>query len=236
MSDPMQSIVPLTSALDLRVQQHLDDAKAPNTRRAYTSHWRQFTIWAETQQGQALPATPALVAGYLADLAATGAKVSTMAAHLAAIRHAHLLAGQETPTTNPLVTQTLAGIRRQLGSRPRQVEPVSVDLLQRMSEVQPDTLRGVRNRALLLLGFAGALRRSELSSLTVDDLERTDDGFVLTLKRSKTDQTGEGRIIGIPVWHPSFPLSGAGDRCLAEARGDHRRATLPGDRPAWECR
>ena len=87
-----------------------------------------------------------------------------------------------------------------------------------MSEAQPETLRGIRNRALLLLGFAGALRRSELAVLTVDDLERTSDGFVLTLKRSKTDQVGEGRIIGIPYGtHPSRCPVRAIDAWLAEA-------------------
>jgi integrase len=137
------------------------------------------------------------VASYLASQAAT-CKPATLARRLAAINAAHRMADVESPTTHEAVRLTLAGIRRTVGVAQRQVRPVMTDDLRRIVAAVPDDLTGARDRAILLVGFAGALRRSELVALTVSDLEFTDAGLVLSIRRSKTDQEGAGRQVGLP--------------------------------------
>ena len=119
-------------------------------------------------------------------------------AALSAISQAHKLAGHDSPTLTPAVRITMAGIRRSKGVKQDGKKPLMVEDLRRLIDCLPDNLKGVRDRALLLVAFAGAFRRSELVGLDTDDLEFTEDGLVVTLRRSKTDQEGEGRRVGIP--------------------------------------
>ena len=140
------------------------------------------------------PATTAAYAAFLAE----DHKPGSIQAALSAISQAHKLAGYDSPTLSPEVRTTMAGIRRSNGVRQDGKKPLMTEDLRRMIEALPEGLKGVRDRALLLLGFAGAFRRSELVSLDVDDLEFTNEGLVVTLRRSKTDQEGEGRKVGLP--------------------------------------
>ncbi|TPI58677.1 site-specific integrase [Mesorhizobium sp. B3-1-7] len=137
------------------------------------------------------------MAGYLADCAATCA-VATIRRRLAAIAKAHVATGADDPTKNELVRATMRGIRRTLGTAQREAKPVLKDDLFRMLERTGDSPKDIRDKALLLLGFAGAFRRSELVGLDVADIEHVRQGIVVTLRRSKTDQEGRGRKIGIP--------------------------------------
>ncbi len=181
-----------------RTRAYIDAATAPNTRRAYRSDWDDFTRWCMAHGLLSLPATPETVALYLAALAAV-AKVSTVGRRLTAIAKAPRAAGYETPTKSEAVHLTMRGIRRTHGVAPNQKAPAVLAVLRAMLAVLPDTLIGTRERALLLLGFAGAFRRSELVSLDVADLAFGEQGMTVTLRRSKGDQEGEGAKKGIPL-------------------------------------
>jgi len=125
-------------------------------------------------------------------------KPSTISRRLVSIAQAHKAAGHTSPTTDERVRLVNAGIRRVHGVAPRQVRPVVTEDLRRMVETCREDPAGTRDRALLLIGFAGALRRSELVALDAADIEETRDGLVITVQRSKTDQEGAGRKIGVP--------------------------------------
>jgi site-specific recombinase XerD len=172
-------------------------ARAENTNRAYRVGWTQFEAWCKRHRREAMPADPETVALYVADLAGT-LKPATIDARLAAISAAHRAAGYESPTKAEPVRLVRRGVRRKVGTAQRQVRPVSVADLRAMLQHAGDHPAGHRDRALLLLGFAGALRRSELVALDVEDVTESADGLTLRLRRSKTDQEGHGRAVGIP--------------------------------------
>jgi site-specific recombinase XerD len=180
------------------VRAYLAAANSGNTRRAYATDCAHFATWCQGQAVDALPAPPAEVARYLAELADIGLKPSTIRRRAAAIGAAHRAAGLEPPTSFEGVKQTMRGIRRALGTRKRKVKPATVSLLATALEALPDTLRGKRDRALLAIGFAAARRRSELVSFNVEDIEPRPRGIVLHLGRSKTDQEGKGTKIPVP--------------------------------------
>ena len=139
------------------------------------------------------------VAAFLAAQATAGAKASTIGRRAAAIRYAHRLAGHEPPTDAEAVKAVMRGIRRTIGAKPDQKAAATADRLTDMLACIPaDTLAGKRDRALLLLGFAGAFRRSELVALTVADLIEVEGGFRVTIRRSKTDQEGRARRSPFP--------------------------------------
>jgi site-specific recombinase XerD len=145
----------------------------------------------------ALPATAETVAAYLASEAEAGAKPSTIGRRCAAIRFAHKLAGLEAPTDAEAVKATMRGIRRTLGVARSRKAPVTSELVRAMAALAAPDAKGLRDRALLLFGFAGAFRRSELVALDVEDLRETEGGLLVTIRRSKTDQEGQGRTIAI---------------------------------------
>ncbi len=134
---------------------------------------------------------------YLVELAEV-AKASTIARRLSSISQAHRAAGYPNPTGSGRVKAVSAGICRVHGTAVDQAAPITVAVLRRMLEVAPPGLAGTRDRALLLIGFAGALRRSEIAALEAEALGEVDEGLVLTITRSKTDQEGAGRQVGIP--------------------------------------
>ena len=182
----------------------LDDAtsytraeKAPATRRAYQSDFALFRSWCEAKDVTALPAWPETVAAFLAAEANRGVKASTIGRRMAAIRYAHKLAGHEPPTNAEAVKATLRGIRRTIGAAPVRKLPATADKLSAMVAAMPAGLAGLRDRAVLLLGFAGAFRRSELVALDVADIETTEAGLRICIRKSKTDQDGHGETIAI---------------------------------------
>ncbi|MDQ6674940.1 MAG: tyrosine-type recombinase/integrase [Chloroflexota bacterium] len=181
-----------------RAQDYAQRAKAPRTRKAYAADWRHFTAWADARGLTALPATPETVVFYLADMAEAGAKAATMARRLVVISQAHKTQNLPSPTTSSEVRNVHAGIRRIRGTAQEGKAPATVEDIKTMLDKLPHSRLGQRDRALLLLGFAGAFRRSELVSLDVADLDFTRAGLIVTLRRAKTDQEGVGRRIGIP--------------------------------------
>lgn len=200
------SLAPLDALAD-RARAFVEASKAPSTRRAYQHDWQDFTAWCDERRLPGLPADPSTVAWYISDLASRYT-VSTITRRLASISQAHQLAGYSTPTQTAIVRTTMQGIRRTLGSAQKQVAPAVTETIRAMVRALPDGLLGQRDRALLLLGFAGAFRRSELVSLDVADLQFLPEGLVVTLRRSKTDQEGRGTSKAIPMgqWAETCPV------------------------------
>lgn len=184
-------------ALVNRAKDYIADAVSDNTKRGYASDFRRFSEWCESSGFCSLPAEPATVAAYFSLLADSGKKPSTIDRARAAIRMAHETAELPDPTSHKSVRLTLAGIRRTVGTAPVKKSPLLVADIRAMLSVLPDGLIGIRDRALLLIGFAGAFRRSELAGLTVECLEFSAEGVKVFLPKSKTDQEGSGRYVGI---------------------------------------
>lgn len=174
------------------------DARAPATRRAYERDWRSFVAWASERGLPSFPASPATVAAYAAELADSGQRTRTIDRKLAAIAFAHKLAGHASPLSEPRVREVRAGIRRRLGTAPKQKAALAVTALAALVSQLPDGPKGVRDRALLTVGFFAALRRSELVALEVADVAFAPEGVTFTIRRSKTDQEGGGAEVAVP--------------------------------------
>jgi site-specific recombinase XerD len=190
----------LTAAVDFAKAE-----KAASTRKAYGTDFRLFKEWCEARGVSALPAAPETVAAYLAAQAPTS-KASTLGRRVAAIRYAHKLAGLALPTDAEGVKATMRGIRRTHGSARVRKAPAVAGKMLGMVATAPDKLVGLRDRALLLIGFSGALRRSELVALNVADIAETEAGLLVTIRHSKTDQEGEGATIAIARGDVACPI------------------------------
>jgi site-specific recombinase XerD len=170
--------------------------KAVSTRRAYRTDFLRFEAWCTAHAVSALPAMPETVAAFIAT-EATRSKFSTIRRRLAAIRYVHKLARLPLPTDDEQVSATVRGIRRTIGIAPVKKTAVTSDRLLAMVALQDQTRAALRDRALLLLGFAGAFRRSELVALDVEDVTETTQGLQVTVRQSKTDPDGAGSTIAI---------------------------------------
>jgi site-specific recombinase XerD len=182
-------------------------SKSPATQAAYGSDWRIFEAWCRARGLDALPTTPESLCAFLADEAFAGRRASTLGRRLAAIRYFHRAAGYETPTGDEKVKAVLSGIRRTIGAAPVRKKAATSDIVLGMVGGKGRSLRELRDRAILLLGFAGAFRRSELVALDVVDIEWTAEGALITIRRSKTDQEGLGRRVGIPHGEIACPVA-----------------------------
>ena len=180
------------------VQAYQRASKAGSTVKAYRSDARVFEAWCTGYGFRSLPASPVAVAGFLTHEAEAGRAASTIGRRCAAISYAHKLAGLPDPTDNEDVRATMRGVRRTVGVASAQKAAATVDVLTAMLMHVPNTLAGKRDKALLALGFAGAFRRSELVALDVADLREDRDGLRVTVRRSKTDQEGQGFEKAIP--------------------------------------
>ena len=180
-----------------RVREFIRASKAENTLRGYRADWGDFCAWSNARGLQPLPAAADAVAAYIAECAGH-LKPGSIQRRLNAIAEAHKAAGLDSPTHAGIVRNTLKGIRRTLGTAPAQKAPALTDDIRAMISATDAGAIGARDRALVLLGFAGAFRRSELVGLNVDDCAFGKDGLTVTLRRSKMDQESAGRKIGIP--------------------------------------
>ena len=201
---PAAALAALAAAIDFAGQ-----ALAPNTLRAYRTDWQHFCAWCRAAGWSPLPAALETVAAYLASLAATHTS-SALVRRLAALSRAHRLAGQDWPRAHPAIRNTLRGIQRTYGRPPRQAAALATAELRRLVATCDSTPAGQRDRALLLLGYAAALRRSELVAIECQHLQLTHDGLRLQIPRAKGDQTGKGASIGIPRGTTPAHLSGEG--------------------------
>jgi integrase len=222
-------------------------AKTDATRDAYQSDLADFEAWCAREGFTALPATPETIAVYVSDpwrIDADAGEIvelhaRTMERRLSAIAYAHHAAGVDSPTRAKVVREALEGLYRdqarrsrdQPGLRTRNAKPVTVELLHELiATCDRGSLRGLRDRALLVIGFAGAYRRSELVSLDWDEIEEDTDGLRVTLGRSKTDQRGHGHLKGLPYGsnEPTCPVRALHDW---HAALNAAVATLPGGAP-----
>jgi integrase len=174
-----------------KAQAYQDAADAPATLRAYASDLKNFEAWCARHGMTALPATPKVVGAYLA-AAGEGYAMQTLRRRVAAIARASGVAGHPLDTKHPAIRETLRGIGRTHGSRGRRSAALTTAELKKLSRACEPGLAGDRDRALLLVAFAGALRRSELVALNVERLTWSVDGVRLLLEKSKTDKEGEG--------------------------------------------
>jgi site-specific recombinase XerD len=191
----------LAAAIDLAKAE-----KAVSTRKAYGTDFRLFKAWCDGKGVGSLPAIPETVAAFLAAEAGAGVKPSTLSRRVAAIRYAHKLAGVETPTDAEGVKATMRGIRRTFGGARNKKAPAVAAKIRSMVATAPEGLAGLRDRALLLLGFAGAFRRSELVALDVADTEENETGLLVTIRGSKTDQERQGVTIAIARGDVTCPV------------------------------
>lgn len=175
-------------------------SKADATRKAYASQLRTFAAWCASAGLQALPAAPSTVALYLTHLAESGAASASMAQALSAISQAHVTAHHASPRTDPALREIWRGIlntKAKAGETQKQARALEPKQLLRMVKTG-EGLGALRDRALLLMGFASGSRRSELAALDVADVSEDTDGLIIRIGRSKTDQQGKGREVGIP--------------------------------------
>lgn len=194
-----QTVVPivqsddmLPSALPSDVQRLIAASLSEGTKRGYQQDIAHFEAW-----GASIPASAETIAAYVADLA-KAYKTATIVRRVTGLSKAHDAMGAANPTKSELVRATLRGIKRTLGSASKEAKPILREDLFQMLDCMGDSTKDIRDKALLLLGFAGAFRRSELVGLDVADIAHVRQGIVVTLRRSKTDQNGVGRKIGIP--------------------------------------
>jgi integrase len=203
---------------------YVANSLAANTRRAYVSDLAHFEGW-----GGCVPASDTMVASYLAAHAEM-LSVATLVRRLSSISKAHAARGVPNPTQSGLVRAAMRGIKRTRGTAQHEAKPLLRDDLLLVLDAMGDGLKDTRDRALLLIGFAGGLRRSELVALDVADIEQARQGIVLHLRRSKTDQEGHGQKIGIPHGRTRWCPVAALDVWPSASRIDEGAVFRPVDR------
>ncbi|HEY9080479.1 tyrosine-type recombinase/integrase [Magnetovibrio sp.] len=189
---PLDTLNPCEISSSDLVRSYVRQSVSENTRRAYRADLKHFTAW-----GGIIPASDVMVAEYLVEHAGE-LSIATLTRRLASISKTHAAKGLLSPTKSELVKSTMRGIKRAHAAPQRAAQPLLVEDLMRIMAMLGDDVKDVRDRALLLTGFAGGFRRSELVGLNVDDLEWVRQGLVIHLRRSKTDQEGQGRKVGVP--------------------------------------
>jgi site-specific recombinase XerD len=180
-----------------RVSEYVRAAKAEGTIKTYSSAWRLFCDWCEGHGLPPCPATPETVVAYVA---AQGERLKpvTVKKHLVAVSQAHKLAGHPSPVLTEPVRLVMQGLRRTKGIASVPKKALRVDHIKRMVDTVPDSVVGVRDRAILLVGFTAGMRRSEIVGLDFGDIVFEPEGLVITIKRSKRDQEGKGRQVAVP--------------------------------------
>ena len=174
-------------------------SRADNTKRTYEKSWADFVAFCKGRGFIPLPATPEVVIEYLTWLADRGQRASTIQVKLSAIVFVHVRSNYPDPAQHEAVKSLMGGIRRSIGTAPQQKAAIVRSELEHMISEMPRDLRGVRDKAILLLGYAGAFRRSEIVSLDVENLRFGSDEMIVTLPRSKTDPEAQGMRKRIPM-------------------------------------
>ena len=192
----------LTTTQLVSITQHtknlVENCLADSTKEAYKNDWRIFIQWCDAFKEIPFPATPETIAKFLTHQNLNGIAHPTLNRRLAAIKLRHESGGMDSPTKAPLIYKVMRGIKRTNKRVVVKKAPATAERLESMIASCTDSIKGLRDRALLLLGFAGAFRRSELVALTLADIEKTPEGIRVTIRQSKTDQEGKGETIAIP--------------------------------------
>tara|TARA_Y100001935_G_scaffold179665_1_gene148753 strand:- start:97 stop:1002 length:906 start_codon:yes stop_codon:yes gene_type:complete len=193
----MNNLLTDLKSLEIETLKNLKNSKAKNTLRAYQSDFRDFSIFCERNGFTSLPSQPKIIALYITHLSKSS-KFSTLKRRIASISVLHKLKGHYLDTKHPILMENLLGIKRTLGSRQKAKKPILINDLKLIIKVINQYK--IRDKALILIGFAGGFRRSELVNIYYDDIEFVEEGVKILIKRSKTDQSGEGVIKAIPYF------------------------------------
>ena len=197
----MNKLVSDIKSLELETLKNLKNSKSVNTLRAYESDYKDFSIFCAKNNFSSLPADPKIISLYLTHLSQT-CKFSTLKRRIASISVIHKLRDHYIDTNHPIIRENLLGIKRLKGSNQKAKKPILINDLRQIIDVinklNIREIRKSRDKALILIGFAGGFRRSELVALEIDDIEFVREGVKIFVKRSKTDQSGEGMTKAIP--------------------------------------
>tara|TARA_E500000178_G_scaffold289606_1_gene292770 strand:+ start:64 stop:1020 length:957 start_codon:yes stop_codon:yes gene_type:complete len=204
----MSELITDIKALQNETLENLKSSKAINTVRAYKSDFQDFGVFCIKNGFKNLPSEPKIVSLYLTYLSSKNVKISTIKRRLVSIGVIHKIKGHYLDTKHPVIIENLMGIKRRKKDYQKGKKPILINKLKQIIDVinkeKEADLKKLRNKALLLIGFAGGFRRNELVSLDVEDLEFAFEGLKITLKKSKTDQFGEGFKKGIPYFENSL--------------------------------
>ena len=204
----MNKIVTDIKALKEETLKNLNSSKAANTVRAYKSDFQDFGLFCVKSGFNNLPADPKIISLYLTHLSSKNVKISTIKRRLVSIGVIHKMKGYYLDTKHPVIIENFMGIKRRKGTIQKGKKPLLINDLKQIIDVinnkkDPDTKK-LRNKAILLIGFSGGFRRNEIVSLDMEDIEFVFEGVKITIKKSKTDQFGEGMIKGIPHFENSL--------------------------------
>ena len=198
----MSDLVTDVKSLELETLKNLKSSKAANTLRAYEADYKDFGRFCIKHGFKSMPTDPKVVSLYLTHLSQTS-KFSTLKRRLASISVVHRLSGHYIDTKHPMITENLMGIKRVKGSYQKAKKPILLNDLKSIVNIidkDKNEKRRSKNRALILIGFAGGFRRSELVAILFEDIDFVPEGVKIFVKRSKTDQSGEGMTKGIPYF------------------------------------
>jgi site-specific recombinase XerD len=199
----MSNIVKDISSIEIETLDNIRSSKSANTIRAYKSDFNHFVEFCKKNNFKPLPADPKTVSFYITHLS-SNSKVSTLKRRLASISVIHKLKGHYIDVKHPLIIENLMGIQRKKGVFQKSKNPILVNELREIINIieknNTNELKKIRDKALILIGFSGGFRRSELVNIDLDDIEFTKEGVKIFIKRSKTDQSGEGMTKAIPYF------------------------------------
>ncbi len=193
----MNDLLTDVKSLEIETLKNLKNSKSNNTLRAYQSDFRDFSAFCARNGFPSIPTQPKIIALYITYLSKSS-KFSTLKRRIASISVIHKLKGHYLDTKHPIIMENLHGIKRTLGSRQKAKKPILINDLKIIIQVIDKDK--IRDKALILTGFAGGFRRSELVNINFDDVEFVSEGVKILIKRSKTDQSGEGIIKAIPYF------------------------------------
>jgi len=200
----MNELVTDIKSLEIETLKNLKNSKSANTLRAYKSDYRDFSLFCTKNNFSSMPADPKILSLYLTHLSQSS-KFSTLKRRIASISVIHKLKGHYIDTKHPLIIENLLGIKRTKGSNQKSKKPILINDLKEIIKVinkhKAKEKIKIRDKALILIGFAGGFRRSELVSIEHDDVEFVREGVKIFVKRSKTDQSGEGMTKAIPSFN-----------------------------------
>ena len=196
----MSELITDIKSLEIETLKNLKNSKSNNTLRAYQSDYRDFSLFCSKNGLSSMPTQPKIIALYITHLSKFS-KFSTLKRRIASISVIHKLKGHYLDTKHPIIMENLHGIKRTLGSRQKAKKPLLINSLKKIIKaIDQEKKERDRDRALILIGFAGGFRRSELVSILKEDVELVDEGVKILIKKSKTDQSGEGSVKAIPYF------------------------------------
>jgi len=200
----MNKIITDINVLQEETLLNLKNSKASNTVRAYKSDFKDFGLFCSQNGFKSLPSDPKIVSLYLTHLSIKEAKMSTLKRRLVSIGVIHRLKGHYLDTKHPSIIENIMGIKRRKGSIQKAKKPILISdlksIINVIDELDREEIKKIRDRTIILIGFSGGFRRNEIVSLDYDDLDFVDEGLKISIRRSKTDQFGEGSIKALPYF------------------------------------